>query len=85
MRLFEQETSRDIEYVAFQIVPSEQDIQLTEEDMNKVYEEFKTATDLKQWYEVKEHTKTINGRSVACMTIIRTKFMRIDVPGQQAE
>ncbi len=46
---FAQETSRDIEYVAFHIVPSEQDIELTEEDMNKVYEEFKTATDLKQF------------------------------------
>lgn len=32
------------------------------------------ATDLKKWYEVKEHTKTIDGKSVACMTIIRSKF-----------
>lgn len=32
------------------------------------------ATDLKKWYEVKEHTKTIDGKSVACMTIIRPKF-----------
>ncbi len=38
------------------------------------------ATDLKQWYEVKEHTKTINGRSVACITIIRSKFMRVERP-----
>ncbi len=46
---FAQETSRDIEYVAFHIVPSEEDVRLTEEDVDKAYEEFKTATDLKQF------------------------------------
>ncbi len=46
---FEQETTRDIEYVAFPIIPSEQDVKLTEEDFYKAYEEFKTTKDLKQF------------------------------------
>ena len=37
---FEQDASRDIEYVAFLIAPSEEDIQSAEEQINKVYEEF---------------------------------------------
>jgi hypothetical protein len=35
------------------------------------------ATDLKEWYEIKEQTKTINGKSVAYMTIIRPRFVRL--------
>ena len=42
-------TVRDMEYVAFAIVPSEEDIRLTEEEFYKAYEEFKTAADLKQF------------------------------------
>ena len=40
-RDFEQETSRDIEFVTFSVVPSEDDIRVTAETMNKIYEEFK--------------------------------------------
>ncbi len=46
---FEQETARDIEYVAFHVVPSESDIKATEDEFNALYEEFKTAADLKQF------------------------------------
>ena len=46
---FEQETSRDVEYVSFPIDPSDEDIRLTEEDADKIFEEFKTADDLKQF------------------------------------
>ena len=46
---FEQETSRDAEYVSFPIDPSDEDIRLTEEDADKIFEEFKTADDLKQF------------------------------------
>jgi peptidyl-prolyl cis-trans isomerase D len=46
---FEQEAARDIEYVAFPIVPSGEDILLTEKEFYEAYEEFKTATDLKQF------------------------------------
>lgn len=42
-RDFEQETSRDIEYVAFEVTPSDDDIHLTEETVNRIYTEF-TAT-----------------------------------------
>jgi len=49
-KLFEQENaSRDIEYVAFRIIPSDEDIRFTEEEFYKAYEEFKTVTDLKQF------------------------------------
>jgi peptidyl-prolyl cis-trans isomerase D len=46
---FEQETSRDVEYVSFPIDPSDEDIRLTEEEADKIFEEFKTANDLKQF------------------------------------
>jgi peptidyl-prolyl cis-trans isomerase D len=46
---FEQETSRDVEYVSFPIDPSDEDIRLTEEEADKIFEEFKTAADLKQF------------------------------------
>jgi len=40
---FEQETSRDVDYVAFYVVPSADDIRLAAESMNKIYEDFKEA------------------------------------------
>ncbi|MDR0738041.1 MAG: SurA N-terminal domain-containing protein [Prevotellaceae bacterium] len=46
---FEQETSRDVEYVSFPIDPSDEDIRHTEEDADNIFEEFKTADDLKQF------------------------------------
>jgi peptidyl-prolyl cis-trans isomerase D len=46
---FAQETSRDVEYVSFPIDPSEEDIRLTEEEADKIYEEFQTAAELKQF------------------------------------
>ncbi|MDR2361782.1 MAG: SurA N-terminal domain-containing protein [Prevotellaceae bacterium] len=42
-RDFEQETSRDIEYVAFEVTPSDDDIRLTEETVNRIYTEFTTT------------------------------------------
>jgi len=46
---FEQESSRDIEYVSFPILPSEEDIRATEEAFNKAFQEFKTTDDLRQF------------------------------------
>ncbi|MDR3235991.1 MAG: SurA N-terminal domain-containing protein [Prevotellaceae bacterium] len=46
---FEQEASRDIEYVSFPHEPSDEDIRQTEEEAYKIFEEFQTATDLKQF------------------------------------
>lgn len=44
---FKQEESREIEYVVFEVVPSETDIQANEADFNKAYEEFATAENVK--------------------------------------
>ncbi len=44
---FEQKANRDIEYVVFEVVPSLQDVNLAEEDIKKVYNEFVTTTNLK--------------------------------------
>lgn len=35
------------------------------------------STDLKQWYEVKEESPKIDGKSTACMTITSPKVMRV--------
>lgn len=47
--LFEQTPSRDIEYVTFDIVPSQQDFKAASEYINKVLPEFKAAEDPKQY------------------------------------
>jgi peptidyl-prolyl cis-trans isomerase D len=39
-KMFEQETSRDIEFVAFEVRPSDDDIRLTEENVERIYSEF---------------------------------------------
>ncbi|HEX3009525.1 MAG TPA: SurA N-terminal domain-containing protein [Bacteroidales bacterium] len=47
--LFEQTPSRDIEYVTFDIVPSQKDYKDASEYINKVLPEFKAAEDAKQY------------------------------------
>jgi len=44
---FEQKAGRDIEYVVFEVVPSEKDIEQARTDIEKVYEEFTTAANLR--------------------------------------
>jgi len=44
---FEQKASRDIEYVVYDVIPSLQDINLAQSDINKAYDEFTTTTNLK--------------------------------------
>lgn len=46
---YEQKATRDIEYVIFPIVPSEEDKQLAEQWINKVKPEFQSTTDPKQY------------------------------------
>lgn len=46
---YEQKATRDIEYVIFPIVPSEEDKQLAEQWINKVKPEFQNSTDPKQY------------------------------------
>lgn len=47
--LYKQQASKDIEYVVFEVVPSASDIELTESDINKVYDEFTTTSNMKNF------------------------------------
>ncbi len=44
---FEQPAGRDLEYVVFEVVPSDQDISAAESDIQKLMEEFRTTTNLR--------------------------------------
>ncbi|MBQ3175297.1 MAG: SurA N-terminal domain-containing protein [Bacteroidales bacterium] len=46
---FEQQESKDIEYVVYEVVPSVQDIELTQSNINKVYDEFVSAENMKNF------------------------------------
>ncbi len=46
---FDMKASRDIDYVVFEVIPSAEDIKLAKEDIEKVYEEFTTTTNLKSF------------------------------------
>ena len=46
---FEQKASRDIEYVVFEVQPSAEDINLAKADIEKVYEEFVTTDNVKNF------------------------------------
>lgn len=58
-RNFEQKASRDIEYVVFEVVPSQEDINLSRQDIDKVYEEFATSANLKSFL-AKNSEKQLN-------------------------
>lgn len=46
---YKQNASRDIEYVVFEVVPSESDITATNDDMAAIYEEFATTDNMKNF------------------------------------
>ncbi len=46
-KMFKQNASRDMEYVVFEVKPSESDINATNEAMGKVYDEFSTTDNMK--------------------------------------
>ena len=46
---YKQTQTKDIEYVVYEVVPSAEDIDLTENDINKVYEEFTTTANMKNF------------------------------------
>ena len=48
-KFYKQQASRDIEYVVFEVVPSAEDIAAANEDLIKVYDEFKAATNMKSF------------------------------------
>ena len=47
--LYRQEATRDIEYVVFPIEPSDKDVELARGDIEKIYPEFVTAQNLRQF------------------------------------
>lgn len=47
--LYRQIATRDLEYVVFPIIPSEQDIEVAREDIEKVYDEFVSTNNLRQF------------------------------------
>ena len=46
---FKQVAGRDIEYVVFEVVPSNEDIQATSDELDKVYEEFTTTDNMRSF------------------------------------
>jgi len=56
---FEQKASRDIEYVVFEVQPSQDDINLSKSDIDKVYNEFTTTGNLKSFL-AKNSEKQLN-------------------------
>jgi peptidyl-prolyl cis-trans isomerase D len=50
---------RDIEYVAFEVVPSEEDIKLAEDWINKTREEFRTAADPVEFINLTADTRHV--------------------------
>ncbi len=73
-KLFKQNASRDIEYVVFEVKPSESDINATSEAIREVYDDFCTTENLKsflarnsevsldnKWYKAGE-LKTVNSQ-----------------------
>ncbi len=60
-QMFKQNASRDIEYVVFEVKPSEADIQATSEAMDNLYEEFST-TDAMKSFLAKNSEKSLDER-----------------------
>jgi len=48
-KMFRQNASRDMEYVVFEVKPSESDINATNEAMGKIYDEFSTTENMKSF------------------------------------
>ncbi len=46
---FKQQACKDIEYVVYEVVPSLEDIELAENDINKVYDEFASTSNMKNF------------------------------------
>lgn len=57
---YKQVASRDVEFVAYEVVPSEEDIKATEEEMNELFAEFKEATNLKTFLSFNSDTPLSN-------------------------
>ena len=60
-QMFKQNASRDIEYVVFEVKPSEDDIQATSKAMDNLYEEFSTTEAMKSFL-AKNSEKSLDER-----------------------
>ena len=49
LKNFEQQECKDIEYVVYEVVPSAEDIELAQNNINKVYDEFVAAENMKNF------------------------------------
>ena len=59
--MFKQNASRDVEYVVFEVKPSDADIQATRETMDNLYEEF-TETDAMKSFLAKNSERSLDER-----------------------
>ena len=53
---YRQTASRDVEFVAYEVVPSEADIKAAEEEINSLYGEFSTTGNLKSFLSINSDT-----------------------------
>ena len=53
---YRQRASRDIEFVAYEVVPSESDIQAAKDEIDGLFEEFSTTTNLKSFLSLNSDT-----------------------------
>ena len=53
---YKQTASRDVEFVAYEVVPSDADIKAAEEEINGLFEEFSTTNNLKQFLSLNSDT-----------------------------
>ena len=56
-KFFEQKASRDIEYVVFQVVPSDQDIAAANDEFVKLYDEFATTDNMRAFLQRNSDTQ----------------------------
>jgi peptidyl-prolyl cis-trans isomerase D len=54
---YDQEASRDLDYVLFELQPSEADLKLIAEDVAKIYQEFSQATDIPSYVNANSDSK----------------------------
>ena len=58
--LFKQSASRDMEYIVYEVIPSDADVAATAESVNALYEEFSTTEGMKSFL-AKNSEKTLDG------------------------
>lgn len=57
---YKQTASRDVEFVAYEVVPSDKDIEAAEQEINSVYDEFATTDNLKSFLSLNSDTPLVD-------------------------